>query len=89
MFIAYNDIILKNRNFLFEFNCSQTFEFINKILIHVIDFTVLIILIYNVTIAFIRLSRKARLETFFEYKQNNGFLTIYINVSLIIKNMQL
>ena len=68
IFIVYNDIISKNRDFLFESDCSQNFEFTNEILTHVVDSTILIILIYNVTIAFIRLSRKTRFETLFEYK---------------------
>ena len=68
IYMAYNDIISKNRDFLFELNCFQDFEFINKILIYVINFTILMILVYNVMIIFVRLFRKAKLETLFEYK---------------------
>ena len=68
IFIVYNNIILENHDFLFESNCFQNFEFINEVLIHVVNFTILMILIYNITIIFVRLSRKARFETLFEYK---------------------
>ena len=68
IFIAYNDTISKNRDFLFELNYAQDFEFINKVLIYIINFTILIILIYNITIAFVYLSQKIRLETLYEYK---------------------
>ena len=68
IFIAYNDIILKDRNFLFELNCAQNFEFINEILIHVVNFIILIILIYNVIIAFVRLFRKIKFKSFYEYE---------------------
>ena len=87
--IVYNDITLKNRDFLFESNCSQNFEFTNEILIHVVNFTILIILIYNVTIAFIRLSRKIRFEALFEYKQNDVFLTTSVDAFLVIENVKL
>ena len=68
IFVTYNDTILKNCNFLFELNCSQNFEFTNKILIYVVNFIISMILLYNITITFIRLSRKAKLETLFECK---------------------
>ena len=68
IFIAYNDIILKNRDFLFESDCAQDFEFINEILIYIINFIILIILIYNITIIFVHLSRKIRFETLYKYE---------------------
>ena len=89
IFIAYNDKISKNRDFLFELNCFQDFEFTNKILIHVVNFIILIMLIYNITIIFVHLPRKIRFETLFEYKQNDAFLTIFINAFLITKNVKL
>ena len=46
------------------------------------------ILIYNITITFIRLSRKARFETLFEYKQNDAFLITSVNASFIIENVK-
>ena len=88
IFIVYNDTILENRDFLFEPDYSQDFGFTNEILIHIINFTISMILIYNITIIFVRLSRKAKLEALFEYKQNDVFLIISADAPLIIKNMK-
>ena len=68
IFIAYNNTISENRDFWFESDCSQIFEFTNEILIHVVNFIILIILTYNVISAFVRLSRKVKLKALFEYK---------------------
>ena len=46
------------------------------------------ILIYNITIAFVRLFRKAKFETLLKYKQNDAFLITSADASLAIKNMK-
>ena len=66
--IIYNNDILENCNFLFESNYTQNFEIINNAFTYIIDFTIFIIQIYNITITPIRLSHKVKLNTFFEYK---------------------
>ena len=81
-------MISENRNFLFELNCFQNFEFINKILIHVINFTISTILVYNIIIAFICLLRNVKFETLFEYKQDDVFLITFANASFIIENVK-
>ena len=39
-------------------------------------------------IIFVYLPRKVKLETLFEYKQNDAFLITFINAFLIIKNVK-
>ena len=46
------------------------------------------ILVYNVTTSFVRLSRKARFEALFEYEQNDAFLIISTDAFLAIGNVK-
>ena len=64
----YKNGISKNRDFLFEFDYIQNFDFINKIFIYIVDFSIFIIQIYNIIIIFIHLFRKTKFEIFYKYK---------------------
>ena len=86
--IAYNDTIPEDRDFLFEPDCAQEFESANEIFAHIVDFTISMIQIYNVTAVPIRLPRKARLEALYEYKQDGVFLTTSTEANLAIENVK-
>ena len=41
--IVYKSGISKNRDFLFEFDCVQNFDFVDEIFVYIVDFSILII----------------------------------------------
>ena len=86
--IAYNNTISKDRDFLFEPDCAQEFEFADEVFAHIVDSTISMIQVYNVTAAPVRLSRKIRLEALYEYEQDDVFLTTPVEANLVVENVK-
>ena len=84
IFINYCDDLFNNKNFLFESQCKQNFDFEKNVYVHVVDVNLSIILIRNTINQSIILTRRVKLNIITKYNQTNYYLIISNNINKII-----
>lgn len=86
--VAYNGNIPEDRDFLFEPDCAQDFGPTGGVFAHIADSTISMVQVYNATATAVRLPRKAKLGTLFEYEQDGAFMAAPADAPLAAGNLK-
>ena len=71
-----NFLLLKDRDYLFEFQCSHHLNEQDDVYVHLIDFIFSFVQVHNTSSYFIELLKQVRLKTLMKYNQQKCYLVI-------------
>ena len=79
VFIIYqrfdkNFLLLKNRDYFFEFQCSHHLNDQDNVYAYLIDFIFSFVQIYNISSYFVKLFKRVKLKTLIKYNQQKCYL---------------
>ena len=86
MLITYRDILLNNKNFLFESQYKQNLERNKNVFAHIVDFSFSFMQFHNALNRLIRIFRKNRFDFIIEFREKKCYFIILEIISFIAKS---
>ena len=86
IFVTYHDFLFDDKNFLFEFHCQYDLDYDDDVYAHVVNNNLFKMFVRNVTIQFITLTKRARLNMIIEYNQAECYLIMSKKSYKIVSN---
>lgn len=86
--IIYHQSLFDDRDFLFEFQCFNNFDNNDEVYVHVIDFFLIFVQIWNIIDNSITLLKRIKLNSVKEYQQHKTYIITAIETHFAAKDWQ-